>query len=114
MMQTLHTRYDGSESSDSLFQLFNRHRYSGSPHQNALEVRQAKQMMQEEAGELLPQVFTELNFATGRYWGRPTTTFTNDSPDVFSAMTGIWGLMLQEQGVCRIFIFKLSDPSVWS
>ena len=114
MMQTLHTRYDGTESSDRLFQLFNRHRYSGRPHQNALEVRQAKQMMQEEAGEVLPQVFTELNFATGRYWGRPTTTFTNDTPAVFSAMAGIWGWMLEEQGVYGIFVFKFSDPGVWS
>lgn len=114
MMRHLHTRYDGSESSERLFQLFNRHRYSGRPHQNALEVRQAKQMMQEEAGEVLPQVFTELNFATGASWRRPTTTFTNDTPDVFTSLASIWGRMMQEQGVYGIFVFKFNDPGIWS
>ncbi len=98
VIQSLHTRYDCNESSDRLFQLFNRHRYSGRPHQNALEVRQAKQMVQEEAGEVLPQVFTELNYSTGGHWRRPATTFTNDTPDVFAAMASIWGWMMQEQG----------------
>jgi len=114
MMRTLRTRYDGTETPDSLFQLFNRHRYSGRPHQNALEVRQAKQMMQEEAGEVLPQVFTELNYSTGGHWRRPTTTFTNDTPDVFAAMAAIWGWMMEEQGVAGIYVFKLNDPGIWS
>lgn len=110
MMRNLYTRYDGSKSPTRLFQLFNRHRYSGRPHQNALEVKQAKQMMQEEAGEVLPQVFTELNFSTGRNWARPSTTFTNDTPTVFTSNASIWGWMMQEQGVYGIFVFKLNDP----
>lgn len=113
-MQTLSTRYEGSESRDRLFQLFNRHRYSGRPHQNALEVRQAKQMMQQEAGEVRPQVFTELNYSTGGHWRRPTTTFTNDTPDVFAAMAAIWGWMMEEQGVAGIYVFKLNAPGIWS
>jgi len=114
MMRNLFTRYDGSKSPTPLFQLFNRHRYGGRPHQNPLEVRQAKQMMREESGEVLPQVFTELNYSTGRNWARPTTTFTNDSPAVFTSIASIWGLMMQEQGVHGIFVFKLDDPTVWS
>lgn len=114
MMRHLHTRYDGTEIAASLVQFFNRHRYSGRPHQNAMEVRQAKQMMQEEAGEVLPQVFTELNYATGGSWRRPTTTYTNDCPDVFASVASIWGWMMQEQGVYGIFVFKLNDPGIWS
>lgn len=114
MMRHLRTRYDGSKSSDSLFQLFNRHRYGGRPHQNALEVRQAKQMMQDEGGEVLPQVFTEINYATGRTWARPTTTFTNDTPDVFASVASIWGWMMHEQGVYGIFVFKMNDPAGWT
>lgn len=114
MMRSLQTTYDGRQSKRPLFQLFNRHRYSGRPHQNALEVRQAKQMMLEEAGEVLPQVFTELNYATGRHWGRPVTTFTNDTPEVFTSIGSIWGTMMQEQGVHGIFVFKLNDPDIWS
>ena len=114
MMRNLYTRYDGSASPTPLFQMFNRHRYGNRPHQNALEVRQAKQMMQEEAGEVLPQLFTELNFSTGGNWVRPHITYTNDTPAVFTAMAGIWGWMMQEQGVYGIFIFKLDDPEVYS
>ena len=114
MMRNLYTRYDGSRSPTPLFQLFNRHRYGDRPHQNATEVKQAKQMMQEEAGEVLPQVFTELNYSTGGHWGKPTTTFLNDSPTVFTSIASIWGCMMQEQGVFRIFVFKLNDPGVWS
>ena len=114
MMRNLYTRYDGSKSPTPLFQLFNRHRYGGRPHQNALEVRQAKQMMQEEAGEVLPQVFTELNYSTGGNWARPNITFLNDTPTVFTSIAGLWGWMMQEQGVHGIFVFKLNDPGVWS
>ena len=114
MMRSLQTTYDGRQAKKPLFQLFNRHRYSGRPHQNALEVRQAKQMMLEEAGSVLPQVFTELNYATGRHWARPTTTFTNDTPEVFTSIASIWGAMMQEQGVHGIFVFKLNDPDIWS
>lgn len=114
MMKNLYTRYDGTTSPTPLFQLFNRHRYGGRPHQNALEVAKAKQMMQEEAGEVLPQVFTELNYSTGRSWGLPTTTFLNDTPGVFTSMASIWGLMMQEQGVHGIFVFKMNDPGIWS
>ena len=113
MMQNLYTRYDGSKSPTPLFQLFNRHRYSGRPNQNAEEVSLAKQMMQEEAGEVLPQVFTELNYSTGRSWRNPATTFLNDTPVVFTAMASIWGLMMQEQGVYGNFIFKFNDSEVW-
>ncbi len=42
MMRNLYTRYDGSRSPTPLFQLFNRHRYGGRPHQNVLEVQKAK------------------------------------------------------------------------
>jgi hypothetical protein len=114
MMQNLYRRYDGGSSPTPLFQMFNRHRYGDRPHQNATEVRQAKQMMVEEAGEVLPQVFTELNYSTGRHWGLPTTTFLNDSPAVFTSIASIWGWMMQEQGVHGIFVFKLNDPGVWS
>ena len=114
MMRNLYTRYDGSKSPTPLFQLFNRHRYGGRPHQNALEVKKAKEMMQEEAGEVLPQVFTELNYSTGGNWARPTITFLNDTPTVFASIAGIWGWMMQEQGVHGIFVFKLNDPGVWS
>lgn len=114
MMRNLYTRYDGTKSPTPLFQLFNRHRYGGRPHQNALEVRKAKQLMQEEAGEVLPQVFTELNFSTDRHWRRPTTTFLNDTPVVFTSIASIWGWMMQEQGVYGIFVFKLNDPGVWA
>jgi hypothetical protein len=113
MMRNLHTRYDGSMSPTPLFQLFNRHRYGGRPHQNALEVRQGKQMMKEEAGAVLPQVFTELNYSTGRNWGRAATTFTNDTPTVFSSIASIWGSMMHEQGVYGVFVFKLDDPTAW-
>jgi len=114
MMRNLYTRYDGTPSPTPLFQLFNRHRYGGRPHQNALEVAKAKQMMQEEAGEVLPQVFTELNYSTGGHWGLPKTTFLNDSPAVFTSMASIWGCMMQEQGVFGIFVFKMNDSGVWS
>lgn len=114
MMRNLHTRYDGTTSPTQLFQLFNRHRYSGRPHQNALEVRQAKQMMADEGGTVLPQVFTELNYSTGRNWRNPETTFLNDTPTVFASIAGIWGWMMQEQGVYGIFVFKLNDPGSWS
>ncbi|MBL7077377.1 MAG: DNRLRE domain-containing protein [Kiritimatiellae bacterium] len=112
MMRNLDTRYDGTKSATRLFQLFNRHRYSGRPHQNALEVRQAKQMMQEEAGEVLPQVFTELNYSTGRNW--KNASFDNDTPAVFTSIAAIWGWMMQEQGVHGIFVFKLNSPGIWS
>ena len=114
MMRNLYTRYDGTPSPTPLFQLFNRHRYGGRPHQNALEVAKAKQMMQEEAGEVLPQVFTELNYSTGGHWGLPKTTFLNDSASVFTSMASIWGCMMQEQGVFGIFVFKMNDSGVWS
>lgn len=113
MMRNLYTRYDGTPSPTPLFQLFNRHRYGGRPHQNASEVAKAKQMMQEEAGEVLPQVFTELNYSTGGHWGLPKTTFLNDSPAVFTSIASIWGCMMQEQGVFGIFVFKFNDPGVW-
>jgi hypothetical protein len=114
MMRNQYTRYDGTPSPTPLFQLFNRHRYGGRPHQNALEVAKAKQMMQEEAGEVLPQVFTELNYSTGGHWGLPKTTFLNDSPAVFTSIASIWGCMMQEQGVFGIFVFKMNDSGVWS
>jgi hypothetical protein len=114
MMRNLYNRYDGKKSSTRLFQLFNRHRYGGRPHQNALEVKRAKEMMQQEAGEVLPQIFTELNYSTGRNWRRPKTTFTNDTPTVFTSIASIWGWMMQEQGVYGIFVFKLNDPGIWS
>jgi hypothetical protein len=114
MMRNLYTRYDGTPSPTPLFQLFNRHRYGGRPHQNASEVAKAKQMMQEEAGEVLPQVFTELNYSTGGHWGLPKTTFLNDSPSVFSSMASIWGCMMQEQGVFGIFVFKFNDSGIWA
>lgn len=114
MMRNLYTRYDGTPSPTPLFQLFNRHRYGGRPHQNASEVAKAKQMMQEEAGEVLPQVFTELNYSTGAHWGLPKTTFLNDSPAVFTSIASIWGCMMQEQGVFGIFVFKFNDPGVWA
>ncbi|HKK17379.1 MAG TPA: hypothetical protein VJ952_01750, partial [Opitutales bacterium] len=66
MMRNLYTDYDGTKTKEKQFNLFNRHRYSGRPYQNAVEVRQAKEMMMEEAGEVLPQVFTELNYSTAR------------------------------------------------
>lgn len=114
MMRNLYTRYDGSKSPTPLFQLFNRHRYGNRPHQNALEVKQAKQMMQEEAGKVLPQVFTELNYSTGGNWARPKTTFSNDTPEVFSSIASIWGWMMQAQGVFGIFVFKLNDEGAYS
>lgn len=114
MMRNLYTRYDGSKSPTPLFQLFNRHRYGNRPHQNVLEVRQAKEMMHEEAGEVLPQIFTELNYSTGGQWGRPTTNFTNDTPTVFTSIASIWGWMMQEQGVYGIFVFKLNDEGAYS
>jgi hypothetical protein len=114
MMRNLYTRYDGTKSPTPLFQLFNRHRYSTRPHQNALEVKRAKQMMQEEAGEVLPQVFTELNFSTARSWRAPGVTFTNDSPIVFTSIASIWGTMMQEQGVRGIFVFKFNDSGLWN
>lgn len=114
MMRNLYTDYGGNKTEEKQFNLFNRHRYSGRPHQNALEVRAAKEMMMEEAGEILPQVFTELNFSTARNWRRPETTFTNDTPEVFTSMAGIWGSMMEEQGVYGIFVFKLNDPGLWN
>ncbi len=114
MMKNLYTRYDGTPSPTPLFQLFNRHRYGGRPHQNALEVAKAKEMMQEEAGEVLPQVFTELNYSTGRSWAQPTTSFLNDTPGVFTSIASIWGWMMQEQGVYGIFVFKMNDSAVWA
>lgn len=113
MMRNLYSKYDGSKTETKRFNLFNRHRYSGRPYQNALEVREAKKMMLEEAGETLPQVFTELNYSTARYWREPDTAFTNDTPSVFAAMASVWGWMMQEQGVYGIFVFKLNDPSTW-
>lgn len=114
MMRNLYTDYDGTQTEEKQFNLFNRHRYSGRPHQNALEVRAAKEMMMEEAGEVLPQVFTELNFSTARYWRSPDVTFTNDTPAVFSTMASIWGFMMAEQGVYGIFLFKFNDPGLWN
>lgn len=114
MMRNMYTRYDGTPSPTPLFQLFNRHRYGGRPHQNALEVQKAKAVMQEEAGVVLPQVFTELNYSTGRNWAQPKTTFLNDSPAVFTSMASIWGYMMQAQGVYGIFVFKLNDSGIWS
>ena len=114
MMRNMYTRYDGTPSPTPLFQLFNRHRYGGRPHQNALEVQKAKTMMQEEAGVVLPQVFTELNYSTGRNWAQPTTTFLNDTPGVFTSMASIWGWMMQEQGVYGIFVFKMNDSGIWA
>lgn len=113
MMRNLYTDYDGSKTEEKQFNLFNRHRYSGRPHQNKLEVAGVKQMMMEEAGETIPQVFTELNYSTARSWRHPETTFTNDTPEVFTSMASIWGMMMEEQGVYGIFIFKLNDPSTW-
>ncbi len=69
--------------------------------------------MQEEAGEVLPQVFTELNYSTGRNWSQPTVTFLNDSPRVFTSLASIWGWMMQEQGVFGIFLFNLNNSGVW-
>jgi hypothetical protein len=113
MMQNLYTRYDGSRSPTPLFQLFNRHRYNGRPHQNVLEVQKAKKMMQEEVGTALPQVFTELNYSTGRNWSQPEVTFLNDTPRVFTSLASIWGMMMQEQGVFGIFLFNLNNSGVW-
>lgn len=113
MMQNLYTRYDGSRSPTPLFQLFNRHRYNGRPHQNVLEIQKAKKMMQEEAGKALPQVFTELNYSTGGNWSRPGVTFLNDTPRVFTSLASIWGMMMQEQGVFGIFLFSLNNAGVW-
>jgi len=113
MMRNLYSKYDGTQTETKRFNLFNRHRYSGRPYQNAMEVSEAKKMMLEEAGETLPQVFTELNFSTARHWRNPESTFTNDTPAVISAMASVWGWMMQEQGVYGIFVFKLNDPSTW-
>jgi hypothetical protein len=113
MMRNLYSSYDGTKTEKKRFNLFNRHRYSGRPYQNAFEVREAKKMMMEEAGEVLPQVFTELNYSTARHWRRPETTFTNDTPSLIAAMASVWGWMMEEQGVYGIFVFKLNDPSTW-
>lgn len=113
MMRNLRTRYDGKTSPGDLVQLFNRHRYSGRPRQNAQEVEQAKEMMRQEAGRILPQVFTEMNYSTGGHWGRPQTTFTNDTPEIFTSVASIWGAMMNEQDVHGVFLFTLISPTTF-
>ncbi len=113
LMRNLRTRYNGEASPDDLVQLFNRHRYSGRPHQNVTEVEQAKQMMREEAGRVLPQVFTEMNYSTGRHWNRPQTTFTNDTPQVYTSVASIWGSMMAAQDVYGVFHFTLISPTIF-
>lgn len=113
MMRNLRTRYDGKTNPEDLVQLFNRHRYSGRPHQNAQEVEQAKEMMRQEAGKILPQVFTEMNYSTGGHWARPLTTFTNDTPEVFTAVASVWGAMMKEQDVHGVFLFTLNSPATF-
>lgn len=115
MMRNQYNRYDGKKSPTKQFQLFNRHRYGGRPYQNASEVRSVKEMMKEEVGvkEVLPQIFTELNYSTGGHWARPHTTFTNDTPNIFTSVASIWGWMMQEQGVYGIFVFKMNDRNIY-
>ncbi|RMD79999.1 MAG: DNRLRE domain-containing protein [Lentisphaerae bacterium] len=107
MMRNLRIRYDGRRSDTDLVQLFDRHRYSDRPHQNALEVRRVKKMMQAEAGRTIGQVFTELNFSTAGNWRRPHITFTNDTANVFTSVAAILGAMMECGGVYGVFVFKV-------
>lgn len=113
MMQNLRTDYRGRTLDRDLVQFYNRHRYSDRARQNVLEVNQVQDMMLEESvtGKPLPQIFTELNYATGRNWARPHMTVTNDSPEVIHTMASIWGQMMATQHVYGVFLFKLNASS---
>jgi hypothetical protein len=117
MMRNLRTDYRGRTLDRDLVQFYNRHRYSGRARQNVSEVHRVHDMMLEESvtGKALPQIFTELNYATGRHWAAPHMTVTSDSPEVIHSMASIWGQMMAAQHVCGIFLFKLNaDNPRWS
>ena len=117
MMRSLRTDYRGRPLDRDLVQFYNRHRYSGRARQNVLEVNRVQEMMLEESvtGKALPQIFTELNYSTGRGWAQPNVTFTSDSPEVIHSMASIWGQMMAAQHVHGIFLFKLNaDNPRWS
>ena len=113
MMRNLRTDYRGRKMDHDLVQYYNRHRYNNRPRQNILEINQVTQMMLDESatGKALPQIFTELNYSTGRNWSRPDMTATSDSPEVFCSVASIWGKMMATQNVHGIFLFKLYAPS---
>jgi len=117
MMRNLRTDYRGRKLDRDLVQFYNRHRYNGRARQNVLEVNRVQKMMLEESvtGKALPQIFTELNYSTGRHWARPQMTVTSDSPELIHCMASIWGQMTAVQHVYGIFLFKLNaDSSRWS
>lgn len=108
MMRNLRNRFNGRKSEKDIVQLFNRHRYGGNPEQNRGEVEMVKNIMMKNAGRTIPQVFTEINYATGKRWSSSETEYTNDTPYVFSAMACLWGEMMDTQGVYGVFLFKLN------